>query len=334
MPFQYVCSLPYNCMSKNHRKRLGHYNCIYLLRYICHYPGVYIVDINIVGLYSRRTVYVSYFRVISHTNTSFIACPILCMYVDVGKFSKGLDITADDENVTVYYELKHGAECLLKDGYLQSQICYKSFTKEAVCSSALVNDLDANCLRIDTEKGNITLPRYYKYCIAADISGLSRDSLSRVISANEDIPIGKPRHLAVELRDQIMAKWVAPPFVEWRGIPKSFSVNVSVDDSLVNSTSILVQSLDDYEISFPISEEGDSYTVAVSSCTSVGCGPRAEETSECTLENVLHITVCTWTQYFPYVLQMGGTDLTHCFSSPMCTLDTRLMQTWSIYTLS
>lgn len=207
------------------------------------------------------------------------------MYADVGKFSKELSITDDDENVTVYYELRHGAECLLKDGYLQSRICSKLFTKGAVCSSALVNDSDANCSSIDTEKGYITLPRYHKYCVAADISGLSRDSLFLVISANENIPIGKPKHLVVELSDGIMAKWVAPPFTEWRGIPRSFSVNVSVDNRLVNLTSVLVEeSLNDYEILFPITEEGDNYTVAVSSCTSVGCGPSAKETSECTLD--------------------------------------------------
>lgn len=211
------------------------------------------------------------------------------MHVDVGRFSKRLYNTTDDENVTVHYELQHGAECLLRDGSLQSRICSKLFTTEAVCSSAIVNDSDANCSRIETEKGNITLPRYHHYCVAADISGLNRDSSSLVISENEGIPIGKPRHLAVELNDRMVAKWGSPPFNVWRGIPKSFSVNVSVDDRLVNSTSILVQSLNEYEMSFPISEDGHKYTVAVSSCTSVGCGPRAEETSECTVVHVLHM---------------------------------------------
>lgn len=197
----------------------------------------------------------------------------------------------------VHYELLHGAECLLKDGYLLSQICYKYLLKEAVCSDALLKDSDANCSRIDTEKGYITLPRYHKYCVAAGISGLNRDSLSLMIPANEGIPTGQPRNLAVHVapNSMIRAQWTAPPFEEWKGIPEMFSVNVSVDQRLINSTNIPVQSLSDYETSFPLNEEGDNYTVTVSSCTSVGCGPSAEKTifSECrsrlTCMYVLHM---------------------------------------------
>lgn len=208
------------------------------------------------------------------------------MHVSIGNiplFFK-LRVTTDMEDVIVHYELQPGAVCFLSDGLLQSQICYKISTQEEECSAAAVNSSNAHCSSIVTEKGNITLPRYHTYCVVADLSSdvldLNESSQFLVIHANEGIPTSKPRDLVALIRNNsLKIQWDAPPAEAWNGIPDSFSMNISVDGRLVNSTRVPVHAQSHYETIFPSKKSGVNYNVTVSSCTSVGCGPIAVKTT-------------------------------------------------------
>ena len=203
------------------------------------------------------------------------------MYICVGNiptFAKELHITTSPENVTVHYELQPGAGCLLSDGYIQAQICYTLFTQQHNCSAEILNDSNLNCSSIKTEQGSITLLRYYKYCIVAEISSNVSEPkyLNLTVPANESVPTSKPSSLKIDIvGSDLEIRWEAPPFETWNGIPDSYCLNISVDRTLVNSTRVPVTRSHSHFSSY---DSGKTYDIMLSSCTSVGCGPAAVST--------------------------------------------------------
>jgi hypothetical protein len=193
-------------------------------------------------------------------------------------FSKELSITTSPDDVAVTYELQPGAGCLLSEGYLQAQICYILFTQELECSAAILSDSNVNCSSITTEQGSITLQRYYKYCIVAEISSnvLEPAYLHLTVPANESVPTSKPSSLTVDIVGSALEIWwEAPPFEKWNGIPDSYCLNISVDGMLVNTTRVPTSRNYSH---FPSYDSGKTYDIMLSCCTSIGCGPVAVNT--------------------------------------------------------
>ena len=203
----------------------------------------------------------------------------LCLCVgNLPTFSKELSITTSPDDVAVTYELQPGAGCLLSEGYLQAQICYILFTQELECSAAILSDSNVNCSSITTEQGSITLQRYYKYCIVAEISSnvLEPAYLHLTVPANESVPTSKPSSLTVDIVGSALEIWwEAPPFEKWNGIPDSYCLNISVDGMLVNTTRVPTSRNYSH---FPSYDSGKTYDIMLSCCTSIGCGPVAVNT--------------------------------------------------------
>ena len=150
------------------------------------------------------------------------------------------------------------------------------------CSPALLDTLDTECTDIHNEKDQVTLPRYYKLCVVAkiwsDLLNMTSSSSILTVPANESTPSKEPGNLSLNPvgNGSLEISWTAPPTESWNGLPQDYSVNVSVGDVVVYSTRVLAQSpnslvYQDYNHSL-------TYTITVSACTRVGCGPTASRT--------------------------------------------------------
>jgi hypothetical protein len=176
----------------------------------------------------------------------------------------------------VSYQLEPGAECLLGDGLLHSDICYAATQSSDTCSPDLFNTLDhVNCTSIISESGNLSLPRYQTFCVVAkvwsDLLDMNVSTRTLTLPANEGIPSEKPKNLlASPVSTALNISWSAPPEESWHGIPYGYSLNISTagGELVYSREAVLSNSLmyKNYNSSL-------AYNVTISACTRVGCGP-------------------------------------------------------------
>ena len=174
------------------------------------------------------------------------------------------------------YQLEPGAECLLGDGLLHSDICYAATQSSDICSPDLFNTLDhVNCTSIISESGNLSLPRYQTFCVVAkvwsDLLDMNVSTRTLTLPANEGIPSEKPKNLlASPVSTALNISWSAPPEESWHGIPYGYSLNISTagGELVYSREAVLSNSLmyKNYNSSL-------AYNVTISACTRVGCGP-------------------------------------------------------------
>ena len=206
----------------------------------------------------------------------------LC-HISVGNiptFAGGkLSYVNDSTSVKVQYELEPGAECLITEGYLQAHICHANITQEE-CFIPILNSKDLNCSIIYKVRGSILLPRYHDFCIIAEISSSSvldfnGSSVSLFIPANEGVPSIAPDGLTVDVANSTVS-WQALPVGSWNGVPDSYKLEISAIQRPVKLIHIPaplgLEEVIKYKYA-PSYNSSKDYSISVSCCTSVGCGP-------------------------------------------------------------
>ena len=172
------------------------------------------------------------------------------------------------------YQLEPGAGCLLGDGLLHSDICFAATQSSDTCSPDLFNTLDhVNCTSISSGSGNLSLPRYQTFCVVtkvwSDLLDMNISTKTLTVPANEGIPSEKPKNLSVSpVNTTLNISWSAPLKESWHGIPYGYSLNISTAGGELNRERVGSNSLmyKNYNSSL-------TYSVRISACTRVGCGP-------------------------------------------------------------
>lgn len=201
--------------------------------------------------------------------------------------------------------------CLLHTGVVSGKVCYAKKELNRECKDTL-NSL-GNCSSIFSNGAHnfSGLHPYQNYCFAATIQ-TGKDNLSigtntTIVTAQtkEGIPGRAPQNLTlVTSSNDIIVTWNPPPRESWNGILIAYEVNVS---NTSGSWSAVTKNISDSnENIHRITPYNSSlqYTVSLSACTRVGCGP-ACESPVCRLCNLIvahALSCCLFVCFFsPYV---------------------------------